>query len=53
MKRVKFFTNLEHEFIQNFKYAQIAFTKLQVEKVKTRREMEKNINYYLLDDSYW
>ena len=33
MKRVKFLTNLEHEFIQNYKYAQIAFTKLQVEKV--------------------
>jgi len=33
MKRVKFLTNLEHEFIQNYKYAQIAFTKLQVEKI--------------------
>ena len=35
MKRVKFFTNLEHEFIQNYKYAQIAFTKLRVEKVES------------------
>ena len=51
MKRVKFFTNLEHEFIQNFKYAQIAFTKLQVEKVKSWQERE-NIFTYLLDNSY-
>jgi hypothetical protein len=52
MKRVKFFTNLEHEFIQNFKYAQIAFTKLQVEKVKTRREMNKNIAKLSPNSSY-
>merc|ERR1719474_268792 len=33
LRRVKFQTQLEHEFIQNFKLAQVAFTKLGVEKV--------------------
>ena len=44
MKKVKFFTNLEHEFIQNFKYAQVAFTKLKVEKVGK----SLNINIFLV-----
>merc|ERR1740128_273139 len=33
MKRVKFATNLEHEYIQNFKLLQGAFKKLSVDKV--------------------
>ena len=33
LKRVKFSTNLEHEFIANFKLVQAAFKELNVEKV--------------------
>merc|ERR1719385_429690 len=33
LKRVKFGTNLEHEYIQNFKLLQAAFKKLNVDKV--------------------
>lgn len=34
LKRVKFKTNLEHEYIQNFKVLQAGFKKMGVEKVK-------------------
>lgn len=37
MKRVKFRTNLEHEYIQNFKILQAAFKKMNVDKVSTTR----------------
>lgn len=33
LKKVKFKTNLEHEYIQNFKLLQAAFKKMNVEKV--------------------
>ena len=33
LKKVKFQTQLEHEFIQNFKLLQVAFKKLNVDKV--------------------
>jgi hypothetical protein len=33
MKRIKFKTNLEHEYIQNFKILQAAFKKMTVDKV--------------------
>ncbi|XP_047536254.1 microtubule-associated protein RP/EB family member 1 isoform X4 [Vanessa atalanta] len=33
MKRIKFKTNLEHEYIQNFKILQAAFKKMSVDKV--------------------
>lgn len=33
IKKVKFKTNLEHEYIQNFKILQAAFKKMAVEKV--------------------
>lgn len=33
MKRIKFRTNLEHEYIQNFKILQAAFKKMSVDKV--------------------
>jgi hypothetical protein len=33
MKRIKFRTNLEHEYIQNFKILQAAFKKMGVDKV--------------------
>lgn len=35
MKRVKFRTNLEHEYIQNFKILQAAFKKMAVDKVSS------------------
>ena len=34
MKKVKFATQLEHEFIQNFKILQNSFKKMNVDKVK-------------------
>lgn len=34
LKRVKFRTNLEHEYIQNFKILQAAFKKMGVDKVR-------------------
>jgi len=33
LKKVKFKTNLEHEFIQNFKLLQASFKKMQVDKI--------------------
>ena len=33
LKKVKFSTKLEHEYIQNFKLLQAVFNKLNVEKV--------------------
>lgn len=33
LKKVKFVTNLEHEYIQNYKILQAAFKKLSVDKV--------------------
>lgn len=33
VKRIKYRTNLEHEYIQNFKVLQGAFKKMNVEKV--------------------
>lgn len=36
MKRVKFRTNLEHEYIQNFKILQASFKKMSVDKVRGR-----------------
>lgn len=38
MKRVKFRTNLEHEYIQNFKILQAAFKKMNVDKVSNAFE---------------
>lgn len=35
LKRVKFKTNLEHEYIQNFKILQAGFKKVAVDKVYT------------------
>lgn len=42
MKRVKFRTNLEHEYIQNFKILQGAFKKMNVDKVSERDEIVYN-----------
>ena len=37
LKKVKFSTKLEHEYIQNFKVLQASFKKMSVDKVRTRR----------------
>ena len=34
LKKVKLRTNLEHEYIQNFKYLQTSFHKVSVDKVR-------------------
>lgn len=44
MKRVKFRTNLEHEYIQNFKILQAAFKKMNVDKVSWI--IQKNIQWW-------
>lgn len=44
MKRVKFRTNLEHEYIQNFKILQGAFKKMTVDKV-CRKKYYNNVSY--------
>lgn len=51
MKRVKFRTNLEHEYIQNFKILQGAFKKMNVDKVRRRNQHHEarhqtNLNEY-------
>ena len=44
LKKVKFGTNLEHEFIQNFKILQNSFKKMNVDKVSTKgRYLDGNI----------
>ena len=40
LKKVKFATNLEHEFIHNFKISQNSFKKMNVDKV---RDAQANI----------
>ena len=39
IKKIKFRTKLEHEFIQNFKVLQSAFKKMTVDKVSVDMEM--------------
>ena len=39
IKRVKFDTKLEHEYIQNFKILQAAFKKMHVDKVMMEAEV--------------
>lgn len=46
MKRVKFRTNLEHEYIQNFKILQGAFKKMEVDKVSYCESIQ-NYNFCL------
>lgn len=45
MKRIKFKTNLEHEYIQNFKILQASFKKMEVEKVNF---ITQSYNYKLI-----
>ena len=42
IKRVKFRTNLEHEYIQNFKILQAAFKKMNVDKVRNFTKTTQN-----------
>lgn len=44
MKRVKFRTNLEHEYIQNFKILQAAFKKMNVDKVRNFKHTRTHID---------
>lgn len=44
MKRVKFRTNLEHEYIQNFKILQAAFKKMSVDKVITGERVDPSLD---------
>jgi hypothetical protein len=45
MKKIKFKTNLEHEYAQNFKVLQAAFNKVGVDKVNSNELLFcKNIN---------
>lgn len=56
MKRVKFRTNLEHEYIQNFKILQAAFKKMNVDKVSNApncRESWVNALDRQIDESVW
>lgn len=50
MKRVKFRTNLEHEYIQNFKILQGAFKKMNVDKVNIVKSFlkfpQQNLHYF-------
>ena len=43
MRKVKLKTNLEHEYIQNFKILQAAFKKMHVDKVRWEEDRVENI----------
>lgn len=47
LKRVKFKTNLEHEYIQNFKILQGGFKKMNVDKVCGSKYLLDNIKKWL------
>lgn len=49
MKRVKFRTNLEHEYIQNFKILQGAFKKMEVDKVSYKHRQSQITNVFQID----
>lgn len=49
MKRVKFRTNLEHEYIQNFKILQGAFKKMEVDKVSYKYRQSQITNVFQID----
>ena len=42
LKKVKFNTNLEHEYINNFKILQASFKKMNVDKVKNCKFIDSN-----------
>lgn len=51
VKRVKFRTNLEHEYIQNFKILQAGFKKMSVDKVKIVYAASYRIYFILVTPS--
>ena len=52
MKKVKFSTKLEHEYIQNFKILQAAFKKMNVDKVSDHHYDDGSIKAKNYDDDY-
>ena len=49
MKKVKFTTKLEHEYIQNFKILQAAFKKMNVDKVSHHGQAKNYDNCNLMN----
>jgi len=52
LKKVKFKTNLEHEYIQNFKTLQAGFKKMGVDKVSGSINIVKVTSWYARSDSH-
>ena len=52
LKKVKYNTNLEHEYIQNFKLLQSSFTKVGIDKVSGRvlTLTQLSLAYHFLSD---
>ena len=52
LKKVKYNTNLEHEYIQNFKLLQSSFTKVGIDKVSGRvlTVTQLSLAYHFLSD---
>jgi hypothetical protein len=48
VKRIKFRTNLEHEYIQNFKILQAAFKKMSVDKVNVTVLVIMNVKHCIV-----
>jgi len=53
MKRIKFKTNLEHEYIQNFKILQAAFKKMGVDKVNVTVLFIMNVELCIVLFVFW
>lgn len=53
MKRIKFKTNLEHEYIQNFKILQAAFKKMGVDKVNVTALFIMNVEPCIVMYVFW
>jgi hypothetical protein len=53
LKKVKFNTKLEHEYIQNFKLLQIAFKKTQTDKVRDMDDGRPLLHPLYITNSYF
>jgi len=53
VKRIKFKTNLEHEYIQNFKILQAAFKKMGVDKVNVTVLFTMNVKQCIVLFVFW
>jgi hypothetical protein len=53
LKKVKFNTKLEHEYIQNFKLLQIAFKKTQTDKVRDMDDGGPLLHPLYITNSYF